>query len=902
MGTDAPRSKRHRRIGSALVALAVVLSLFVLAAGLGVWTVTRSFPTLAGELVLPGLEADVTVYRDEAGIPQIVATTAGDLFRAEGYVHAQDRFWEMDFRRHVTSGRLAELFGESQVGTDTFIRTLGWRAVAEQEVALLDPVTLGYFQAYANGVNAYLATHAGAELSLEYVALGLQTPGYAPEPWTPADSVAWLKAMAWDLRSNLDDEIDRALLAGSLGPDEIALLHPSFPYATHPTILAGAPEPAAKVAAAGGAPADVTAENVTAEDVTTAAAPPPGLGEASARTALTSSLAGLRGTLAGVPELLGPAGGEIGSNSWVVAGEHTATGKPILANDPHLGAVMPSVWYQVGLRCEMVTADCPFDLAGYGFSGLPGIIIGHNAQIAWGFTNLGPDVADLYLEKVTGDSYEYDGAQKPLLARTETITVAGGDPVTIEIRATEHGPLVSALGGSAFPGIANEYPSAIDLPAADDGTEDGTEGGADAAAAEGVEGAATETTTYALALQWTALTPGRTASAIFALGAATDWASFRQAAALFDVPSQNLVYADVAGNIGYQAPGLIPIRRAGDGTVPAPGWTSEYGWDGYIPFDALPQSVNPPRGFIVTANNAPVGPDYPYLITQDWDLGYRAAAITERLQARIDAGTPVTTAMMSDIQADTYSPLAAVLVPVLQGIETTGATRDAVALFDDWDFHLDAGSAPAAYFNIVWRNLLAVLFDGKLPEGTALTGGDRSFAVVIALLETPDSPWWDNDRIGSNSRDSMLKRVLTRAAVEGAQLMGADVHDWEWGRIHTLEVTHASFGESGIAPVEWLFNRGPYEVAGGSSVIDAVGWDATVGYTVDWVPSMRQVVSLADWDDSTWLNLTGSSGHAFHPNYDDQTVLWQENRTRPWLFSLAAVRQAATHTLLLRAE
>ena len=892
MGTDAPRSKRHRRAGPALIAVAVVLTLMLAGIGTGMWTVTRSFPQLAGEARLPGLGADVTVYRDEAGIPQIVADTAGDLFRAEGYVHAQDRFWEMDFRRHVTSGRLAELFGESQVATDTFIRTLGWRAVAEQEVALLDPVTAGYYQAYADGVNAYLATHAGADLSLEYVALGLQNPGYTPEPWTPADSVAWLKAMAWDLRSNLDDEIDRALLSGSYSPAEIALLHPSYPFAAHPTIVDGAPDPA------GGA-ADAAADQAPDTDAAPAASPLPAVPGTPAQTALASSLTGLRATLAGVPELLGPAGGEIGSNSWVVAGEHTDTGEPILANDPHLGAVMPSVWYQVGLRCRTVSADCPFDLAGYGFSGLPGIIIGHNAKIAWGFTNLGPDVADLYLEKVTGDTYEYDGAQKPLLVRSETITVAGGDPVPIEIRATEHGPIVSGLGGTVFPAIANDFPSAIDLPAADAPAAGET---TDAAAEAGASGAAVEPTAYALALQWTALTPGRTASAVFALGAATDWASFRQAAELFDVPSQNLVYADVDGNIGYQAPGLIPIRRAGDGTVPVPGWTSAYGWDGYIPFDALPQTFNPPSGFIVTANNSPVGPDYPYLITKDWDLGYRAAEITRRLQARIDSGTPVTTATMSEIQGDTYSALAAALVPVLQGIETTGATRDAVALFDGWDYHLDAGSAPAAYFNIVWRNLLAVMFDQKLPEGTAFTGGDRSFFVVIALLDTPESPWWNNDRIGSSGRDSMLKRVLARAAAEGEKLMGADVAGWEWGRIHTLEVTHASFGESGIAPLEWLFNRGPYEVAGGSSVIDAVGWDATAGYTVDWVPSMRQVVSLADWDDSTWLNLTGSSGHAFHPNYDDQTALWQENRTRPWLFSLAAVKQAATHTLLLRPE
>ncbi|TFC14550.1 penicillin acylase family protein [Cryobacterium algoritolerans] len=863
MGTDAPRSRRHRRIRSALAVLAVVLSLALVAVGLGVWTVARSFPALSGQATLTGLGDDVTVYRDRAGIPQILARSAGDLFKAEGYVHAQDRFWEMDFRRHVTSGRLSELFGRSQVGTDTFIRTLGWRAVAEQEVALLDLVTLGYYQAYADGVNAYLAGHSGADLSLEYAVLALQNPGYTPEPWTPADSVAWLKAMAWDLRSNLDDEIDRAMLAGSLNPAEVARLHPDYPYAAHPTIVGGMP------ATAGAVAASVTQPVTQAVAPTTLAA--------GAEAAMASSLNGLHDTLAAVPELLGPAGGEIGSNSWVVSGSHTATGRPILANDPHLGAVMPSVWYQVGLRCRTVTADCPFDLAGYGFSGLPGIIIGHNARIAWGFTNLGPDVADLYLEKVTGDSYEYDGAAKPIQVRREKIRVAGGPPVQIEIRSTEHGPIVSGLEGSAFPAIAADYPGAVDLPPA------------------------TVETGYQLSLQWTALTPGHTATAIFALGAATDWAGFRQAASLFDVPSQNLVYADVDGNIGYQAPGLIPIRRAGDGTVPVPGWTSQYGWDGYIPFDALPQSLNPPNGFIVTANNAPVGPDYPYLITRDWDLGYRATEITARLQALIDAGTPMTPAMMSEIQADTFSPLAARLVPMLQAIKPTEQTRAALALFDGWDYLLESDSAAAAYFNIVWRNLLVDLFDTKLPKSTWLTGGDRAYAVVIALLDEPDSPWWKSARVGSAGRDSMLQRVLKQAAAESERLMGPDASTWRWGSIHTLEVTNASFGKSGVAPLEWLFNRGPYELAGGSSVIDAVGWDATAGYTVDWVPSMREVVSLADWDESTWLNLTGSSGHAFHPNYADQTPLWQHHKTRPWPFSLAAVRAAATDTLLLRA-
>jgi len=876
VGTDAPRSRRHRRARTLVTLLGIVLTLVIVAGGLGVWTVVRSFPTLSGEVGIPGLSADATVYRDEAGIPQIVASTSKDLFMAEGYVHAQDRFWEMDFRRHVTAGRLSELFGKSQVGTDTFIRTLGWRAVAEQEVTLLDPVTRGYYQAYADGVNAYLATHEGTDISLEYAVLGLQNPGYEPEPWTPADSVAWLKAMAWDLRSNLDDEVDRATLAASLTPEEIAQLHPAYPYATHPTIVGGMP---AGVEAAASAPEAGEA------------------GETLENSALASPLGDLRTALASVPELLGPAGGEIGSNSWVVSGAHTDTGQPILANDPHLGPVMPSVWYQVGLRCKTVNADCPFDLAGYGFTGMPGIIIGHNARVAWGFTNLGPDVADLYLEKVTGDTYEYDGVQKPLSVRGEKITVAGGEPVKIEIHSTEHGPIVSGLDGTAFPGIASEYPVAAGLPAtpAPAATADANATVDPAASTEGQS-------EYQLALQWTALTPGRTASAIFALNAATDWESFRAAAEMFEVPSQNLVYADVDGNIGYQAPGLIPIRKKGDGTVPVPGWTSDYGWKGFIPYEALPKLYNPPSGFIVTANNAPVGEDYPNLITADWDLGYRATRITDRLQSLIDAGEKVTTDSMSEIQADNFSAVAETLVPVLQDMRASGTAKEALALFDGWDYEMDVDSAAAAYFNIVWRNLLVNMFDRRLPDGTSLTGGDRSFAVVMSLLDQPDSDWWLNKRIGAVGRDSMLSRVLARAATEGERLMGADVTAWRWGTIHTLELKNASFGESGVAPIEWLFNRGPYELAGGSSVVNAVGWDAAVGYTVDWVPSMRQVISLADWDDSSWLNLTGASGHAFHPNYVDQMPLWQNHETRPWLFSMDAVEKAATDTLYLRAH
>ncbi len=855
MGDDSPRFRRRHPVLRVIgLILAVVVALTVVAGGLAVWTVTRSFPQTSGTITVPGLSATTTVYRDSAGVPQIVASTADDLFKAEGFVHAQDRFWEMDFRRHVTAGRLSEMFGASQVGTDTFIRTLGWRTVAEQEVKALDPVSLRYYQDYADGVNAYLAHHKGPELSLEYAVLGLQNPGYSPEPWTPTDSVSWLKAMAWDLRSNLEDEIDRALLATKLTPQQVADLHPAYPYAQHPTIT------------------DL-GDGSTMK--TTMNAKPAVASMALPSTGIIGALHDLKANLAGVPTLMGPAGTDIGSNSWVVSGAHTASGKPLLANDPHLGAVEPSVWYQLGLHCSTVTKACPFDVAGFSFSGLPGIVIGHNDRIAWGFTNLGPDVADLYEEKVTGDTYEYDGKQLPLATHSETIKVAGGKPVTIVVRSTGHGPIVTDLT-SAYAKIAKDQAAKLSVPAEK----------------------------YQLSLQWTALQPGHTAAAIFALDAATGWNQFRAAAAMFDVPSQNLLYADVEGNIGYQAPGRIPIRASGDGTVPVPGWSSQYGWTGYIPFDQLPSAFNPPSGFIVTANNAAVGADYPQMITRDWDYGYRANEITNRLSALIASGKKVTAADYSALQADTYDANASQLAPILQSAgvaaSLTGGAARGVALLKNWNFHDDADSASAAFFNIFWRNLLVDAFGRKLPASAPPIGGDRWFAVVGNLASEPDSSWWTDKKLGVTNRDEMFAYAADKAWDEAVNLMGGDPSSWRWDRIHTLELTNASLGKSGVAPIEWLFNRGPYPVAGSSSVVNAVGWDASVGYQVDWVPSMRQVIDLADFDRSTWVNLTGASGHAFNANYVDQTALWQHHQTRPWPFTLASIKAASTRTLTLK--
>lgn len=417
------------RIVKALIwAVAVLLALVLVLTLVVVWTVRRSFPDYDGELRLAGLSGPVVVYRDDHGIPQVYAKNADDLFRAQGYLHAQDRFWEMDFRRHVTGGRLAELFGESQVETDRYLRTMGWRRVAEQELAILTPDTRRNLQAYADGVNAWLAEHDGGAASLEYAVLGLQNSGYTIEKWTPVDSLAWLKAMAWDLRGNMETEITRAaLLAAGLTRQQVEELYPAYPYDRSAPIVTG-----------GGVVAGAFDQNARPGDLTGTGAKTTGGAGGGGPGVGVHTLRAMAAGLARLPVMLGNGGQGIGSNSWVIAGRLTDTGRPILANDPHLSPTMPGIWYQMGLHC-----DCEYNVAGFTFSGVPGVVIGHNARIAWGFTNLDPDVTDLYLERVDGDRVQVDGGWQPLATRVETLKVAGGSDVTFTVRSSRHGPLMS---------------------------------------------------------------------------------------------------------------------------------------------------------------------------------------------------------------------------------------------------------------------------------------------------------------------------------------------------------------------------------------------------------------------------------------------------------------------------
>ncbi len=691
---------------STYATVALVLVLVATTLG-GVVLVRRSFPATSGTIEGAGLGARVEVVRDDRGIAQIYADTTDDLMYAQGYVHAQERFFEMDVRRHATAGRLAELFGEDAVESDVYVRTMGWRRVAERELPLLTPDTRVALDSYAKGVNAYLAGKGASQVSLEYAVLDAGGLDYRPEPWSAIDSLAWLKAMAWDLRGNMQDEIDRTLTIEAVGARRTAQLFPDYPYDENTPIVTQ-----------GKVVDGVFEQNATRTDTRNPTRPAPGRGlDDATATALeravddgtgVAGLARLGQAMGRMPAWLGRGDG-IGSNSWVVSGEHTTTGEPLLANDPHLGTSLPGVWVQVGLHCRTVGPHCPYDVAGFSFSGVPGVIIGHNADIAWGFTNLGPDVADLFVERLQGDSYRHAGRRLPLVARTETILVEGGEDRTITVRSTLHGPLVSDAT-DVLAEVADV--AAVPRPASPD-PQDPEQ--------------------YGVALAWTALTPSRTADSILALDRATDWDSFREAVSTFAAPAQNLVYADREGHIGYQAPGLIPIRKSGnDGRLPSAGWRQENDWSGaYIPFDGLPSVLDPDEGFVVTANQAVVGPDYPYFLTDDWDRGYRSQRLRNLITSRIEEGGQFTVEDLTAMQLDDRNPLGPVLTPYLLRAQLPGGYYSGgQELLRSWDFSQPADSPAAAYFNVVWSHLLRLTFHDELPEDLWPDGGQRWMGAV----------------------------------------------------------------------------------------------------------------------------------------------------------------------------
>jgi penicillin amidase len=804
---------RGKLVGS--IALLVVI-LILISSILAIYTVRQSFPQESGTIALQGLQGEVKVERDRFGISHIYASNTHDLAMAQGFVHAQDRFWQMDFWRHIGSGRLAEMFGKSQLETDKYLRTMGWSRIAKVELEQLSEETSRNLQAYADGVNAYLQTHQGSTLSLEYAILKLTNSNYQPEPWKPIHSLTWGKVMAYDLGRNLEREIERTVLLQRLPLDKLESLFPAYPT-NLPVIL----------------------PDYSKKHTETLYSPSPDLVQAIAPT-----LATLASPLTAISDLLGSTSDGVGSNSWVISGKRTATGKPILANDPHLGVQMPSIWYEIGLHCVSKTSSCPYNVTGFAFPGVPGVVVGHNDRIAWGVTNLGADVMDLYVEKINPanpNQYEVNGKWVDMQLVAETIQVANDKSVVQNVRYTRHGSILSDVQPK-LQKLTSKTP--VDVPPK-----------------------------YAVALRWTALEPSQLIESVTELNLASNWQEFRTAARKFDVPPQNLVYADVDGNIGYQTPGKIPIRRQGDGRYPVPGWNDDYEWLGYINFEKLPESFNPELGYLVTANNPVVDADYPHLITKDWVYGYRAKSIEKAIA---NLTHPISITDIQNIQGNNHNLHAHKLISILLAIPFQDKhLESALQVLKQWDYQLEKDAPGAAIFEVFWKHLLVDTFHDELPETYFPTGGDRYMMVVSNLVEQPNHSWWDDIKTKDReTRNDIFKRAFAKAITELENTFGKDPKSWNWGKLHQITFRNQTLGKSGIGAIEMLLNRGSFPTSGNGETINANRWKANKSYEVSDIPSMRTIFDLSNLNNSVTINSTGQSGHAYHPHYDDMIPLW----------------------------
>ncbi len=857
------------------VALIGVLVLVLAVGGLFAWLAERDLPQRTGTLELPGLAAPVRVVRDQYGVVNIYASTTADLFAAQGYVEASERMWQMDVWRHIGAGRLSELFGKSELATDEFIRTLGWRHAAQNDWAAISDDGRVALEAYSSGVNAWLDQHG--DLPLPFVLTGLQgagggLAGYRPEPWTPVDTLTWQKVQAWSLGGNWDSELLRMLmLRRGMTADQIDQLVPAYDP-TRPTVIpsvAGQSVPAINAGDALPVAAVITSD-------------------ATGDAQLLDVAAGLRQTIA-----MAAGGADLsGSNGFVVAPSRSATGGALLANDPHLDISMPSVWFLVGLHCQPVGPGCPYDVAGAGFPGVPGVVLGHNNRIAWGLTNVGPDVQDLFSETVDPADpthYLYKGQSLPFDVRQETIKVAGDNDVTIDVRSTVHGPVISDVTTELEPQSAG-------------GDELGQAG-------------------QVYALEWTATQQvDHTIDAVLGVNRAQNWDEFRAALANFGAPSQTFLYADLDGNIGVQIPGLIPIRASGDGQYPAPGEDGSHDWTGYIPYDQLPYAYDPPQGIIVASNNEPVDSSYAYFLGRDWDPGYRATRIHQLLDA---AGSSITTDTLRAIQSDVMLTRAAPVIDNLGG--AAPQTADGQLLKQtilDWRGDLTCttdSKGCAAYETFEYRLLRATLDDelgaGDSADNTAwrYIGSEPSHEFLARLVTQPVNPWWDDTTTTGvhETRDQVMSAALDAAAADLRHDLG-DPANWTWGRIHTVTFQEQTLGTSGIGPLEAIFNQGPFAAPGSCTTVDKIcgsisnEWpqggapaDLQHMFAASSAPSYRLAIDMSNLDGATILQATGQSGQPFDTHYGDFIQRWLANEPLPFLWTQGAIDASAYQVLTL---
>ena len=760
--------------------LAAVVLVIIIAAGGGCLYLRSSRPQTDGRIEVHGAKAAIRIARDKDGVPTITAADDDDAAFGLGFAHAQDRLFQMELMRRYAAGRLAEIFGPKAVPVDKEMRVLGLYRAAAAEIPYLSPTVNRAFRAYAAGVNAFLASRHGA-LPPEFLLLH-----FAPEPWHEADSLAWGKLMALQIEGNYRGELLRARMARTISPKDMAFLYPGYPK--------------------------------------------------DAPTTLSAMLPIYRHLRLGLlyKALPGAVGPVYASNNWVVDGRHSKSGKPLLANDPHLGFGAPGPWYLAALKTPRR------EIAGATAPGMPLVVIGHNDHIAWGFTTTTADVEDLFVEKLDpkdpGRYLTPDGSA-PFATRQETIAVHGGAPVAFTVRATRHGPVLSDVlpPGAADPG-------------------------------------------YVLALSATFLEPqDRSAEALWDADRATDWPSFRDAWRGFVGPMQNTVYADDGGTIGFIAPGLVPIRGNGDGWMPAPGWTGDYDWKGFIPFDSLPQATNPVSGHFISANNKIVPDSYRYFLSRDWDLPNRAERI-EALLARTPIQSPASSAA---IEADTFSLAAKELVPLITAIAPTDpASRAAIHRLKHWNFHMDRNKVSPLLF-IAWLRQFghAILF-GRFGQAVAGYWGLKPQVIEAVLTRRPD--WCAEPKQRSAPKASTetcatrLAQSLRAALAELRRAYGDDMASWRWGRAHVALFASPVFSQIPVLR-DWFDPS--IATAGASDTVNhapSLLRDGRDPFEQVFGASLRIITDLASPKDARMIVTPGQSGNPLSRHFADLVRSWRD--------------------------
>jgi penicillin amidase len=788
------------RVGFAALVLVVV------AAAGGYFHLRRSLPVEEGEIRLAGLAKPVEVLRDAYGVPHISAQSFADALYALGYVHAQDRLWQMEVNRRTAAGRLAEAFGEGALETDRFLRTIGIRRAAQATFKHLDAQTQSLLESYAAGVNAFLGSKP--VLPIEFWMTGV-----APEPWTPADSLSWVKMMAWDLGGNWRSELLRLRLSKTLPNARLNELLPPYPGDTYPELpdlrqLYGSRK--------SGSEPDISQSEKSGSDP------------------------------------------DSGSNNWVVSGARSATGKPLLANDPHLALTAPSVWYFAQLSApgiEMIGATLP---------GVPAVVLGHNTHIAWGATNTGPDVQDLYLERLDGaGDYLTPEGPRPFKVIDEVIKVKGAADVRLQVRVTRHGPVISDVSRAALAAVPRGH---------------------------------------VLAFQWTVLREDDlTLQSALKIGQARDWPGFLAALRDYHSPQQNLVYADTAGNIGFVAPGRVPVRKPANdlmGMAPAPGWLAKYDWAGFIPFAELPHAYNPQSGQVVTANQRITPPGYAHLISSDWQPPYRAQRIAELLRALPTHSI----GSFARIQGDVVSPPVRELLPRLAAVQpASDEGRRALQLLAGWDASMSAERAEPLILWAWWREFSRAIYGDEL--GEALRGNWLARAPFLTAVLTDrdgQARWCDDVRTPvAESCDAVLAAALDAALADLRERYGSDMTAWRWGTAHAAHHAHRPFGR-----VRWLASWFDIRVPSpGDAYTVNVGrnrmQDEARPFANTHAASLRAIYDLSDLDNSLYIHSGGQSGNIFSPHYKSFSEAWSRVEYIPMVADRKKIEAAGVKRLLL---